>query len=156
MFDNAHSGAPQKKAKKEDGNEMDERTDKSDGKGKGKEDEAQEEMDGWSDLETEDLKKGSKSRNSLCQRVWQGKLLDGKKQMSFEPKFKEKEVKEIINLIYKEQELENFEENDGRKCVFYPLPFYCPSSSSLVRGVWRINKGSMRDVLLVVPRTPKK
>ncbi len=118
FFDNAHGGAPEAKSKKEDA-EMDERSGSGRGgeKGKDKGGEAQEEIDGWSDLESEDKKRGTadSARLSLGQRIWRGKLLDGKKQATFEPKFKEKEVKEIINLAYKEQELEGLDTNDGRK-----------------------------------------
>jgi hypothetical protein len=122
FFDNSHGGAPEAKSKKED-SEMDERSGSGrDGeKGKDKGGEAQEEIDGWSDLESEDKKRGADSaRRSLGQRIWRGKLLDGKKQATFEPKFKEKEVKEIVNLTYKEQELEGLEKNDGRKYALSP------------------------------------
>lgn len=138
FFDNSHGGAPKAKSKKED-SEMDERSGSGrDGeKGKDKGGEAQEEIDGWSDLESEDKKRGTDStRRSLGQRIWRGKLLDGKKQATFEPKFKEKEVKEIINLTYKEQELEGLEKNDGRKLHERRVVLGTPHTEEMIRYEW--------------------
>lgn len=100
------------------GEEMKERSDK-DSKGKHKNKgstSSEDEVDNWSDIEEEEKKRGSpKPQLSLYQKIIRGQLLDGKKQLVFEPKFKEKDVKEILSLIKKEQELEGIEDGDGRK-----------------------------------------
>jgi hypothetical protein len=115
-FDNSHTEGPGKPKEKSGDEEMDSRG-KGD-RGKGKEDEADGDEDGWSDIESAEKKRGEqKSHGSLCQRVCNGRLLDGKKQVVFEPKFKEKSVKEILSLLQKEQEFEGYEVKDGRKYI---------------------------------------
>lgn len=117
-FDN--SGPPPQQPFKKDmkeAQEMKEHDSTDKGKGKGKRDgSSEDEIDGWSDIDTEEKKRGSpRPRQSLYHRLIHGKLLDGKKQVIFEPKFKEKEVKEILSLLQREQELEGIEAGDGRK-----------------------------------------
>lgn len=122
------------------------------GKGDGS---SEDEIDGWSDIESQDKKRGTpKPRQSIFQRLVHGKLFDGKKQLIFESKFKEKEVKEILHLLRKEQDLEGIEDGDGRKCV--------PSSHE---QAWWINlltpaagstTGSMSAECCAVLRTLKK
>jgi len=120
--------------------------DDDDGGGKGADEDGEDhgensdDESGYSDLENQDSKRGekltSRERGGLWHRFTTGRLVDGRDQVKFVPKFKEKEAREILDLAQEEATLDNIDSEDGRRIHDKRNLYYTPQIEEYIQTKW--------------------